>query len=342
MKEIFLPPFQINAEYTIKASETNEYQWDKVMVGIDKLHNAGLSGKGLKIGILDTGLRDKGHDDFNYESVVAAQSFTKETVIDGHGHGTWVNGAISAKLNNTGVVGGAYNAEIYVAKVLENSGNGGLIPLVKGTQWLIEKGCHIINGSLGFGNSQIVENYRYVLNEGIKSGVVFVFASGNGGKKNEIDFPSVIDNVFSVGAIDSSGRIASFSNKGIELDVVAPGVNVLGISKVSGGFVGMSGTSQASPLVTSFLACYMEHYKAINNRFPSFEEIYLEITKKNTKDLGSAGLDPSFGYGMVYPFFLDKPEEPIVCPELDLAQAKKMVYDDLKSKFSKAIYKIIT
>lgn len=342
MKEIFLPPFQINAEYTIKASETNEYQWDKVMIGIDLLHKANLSGKSIKIGILDTGLREKGHDDFNYDNVIDAKSFTKDGVIDGNGHGTWVNGAIGAKLNNTGVVGGAYNAEIYVAKVLENSGNGGLVPLVQGTQWLIEKGCNIINGSLGFGSSKVVEQYRHILNEGIKSGVIFVFASGNGGKKNEVDFPALIDKVFSVGAIDSAGRIASFSNKGQELDVVAPGVNVLGISHSNTGFISMSGTSQASPLVTSFIACYMEHYKSINNKFPSFDELYLDITKNNTKDLGNTGLDPAYGYGMVYPFFLNKPVEPIVCPGLDLSRAKEMVYDDLKNEICRAIYKIIT
>lgn len=341
MKEIFLPPFVVNAEYTIRAADTNEYQWDKVMVGIDVLHKAGLSGRGIKIGILDTGLRSPGHDDFNYDTIIESKAFTKDNIIDLNGHGTWVNSAISAKQNNTGVIGGAYNAEIYVAKVLENNGSGGLIPLVKGTQWLIEKGCNIINGSLGFGSAKIIENYRYIIDQGTKAGVIFVFASGNGGKKNEVDFPAIVDKVFSVGAIDSAGRIASFSNKGVELDIVAPGVNVLGISHSNMGFVGMSGTSQASPLVSSFLACYMEHYKGIHNRFPRFEELYLDITKKNTKDLGNSGLDPAYGYGMIYPFFLDKPQEPS-CPEFDIVKAKEMVYNNLKNDFRRTLYKMIT
>jgi len=349
MHEIFLPPFKRHGELqpiqAMASGESTEYQWDKVMMDAHKAHEAGFDGTGVKIGILDTGKRKADHPDLLVSEVKAARSFVpNETVDDGNGHGTAVHSCISAKHNGIGMAGTAPGAEIYIAKVLGNNGGGSLDSLIKGTEWLLSQGCNIINGSLGFGTATILRNYDNVLRKGVDSGVAFVFASGNGGKDNEIDFPSSSNRCFGVGAINARGEVASFSNKSLDVDVVAPGVNIMVVSHLHNGYLGMSGTSFSSPNTAGMLGCFFQWYKAKKGKFPTYEEAYYEITKFHVDDLGTKGLDPKYGYGLIRPKLVVEsspvPEDP--CPQLGLDDAKKVVEDSIDSKILKAIYHLIT
>lgn len=345
MADISLPPYKKHGEFQpiagIQGTEAPEYQWDKVIMDTHIIHGLGYTGKGVKIGILDTGIRKGDHPDLKVSEVKAFKSFIPgETAIDGNGHGTAVHSVISSKHNSMGMVGAAPDAEIYIAKVLSNSGSGSVQSLIDGTNWLMDQGVNIMNGSLGFGNKNVIVSYNKVMEAAVKRGVTLVFASGNGGKNSEIDFPSSADKSFGIGAIDARLRIASFSNKSPSVDGVAAGVNVMVASNTHDGFVGMSGTSFASPNYAGMLACYFQWYKELNGKFPTFQEAYFDITKNHSFDLGLKGFDPSYGYGLIRPKIAEKPEEG-QCPEPTYEKAVEVVGSNLNG-LAKAIFDIIT
>jgi subtilisin family serine protease len=93
-----------------------------------------------------------------------------------------------------------------------------------GVQWLAQQGCKVINMSLGGGDKSQSEQRLY--NQVRDHGTLIVVASGNDSAK-QLSFPGAYQSVVSVGAVDSSNHLASFSNTGAQLDLVAPGVNNL-------------------------------------------------------------------------------------------------------------------
>jgi serine protease len=90
--------------------------------------------------------------------------------------------------------------------------------------WLAQQGCKVINMSLGGGDKSQSEQRLY--NQVRDHGTLIVVASGNDSAK-QLSFPGAYQSVVSVGAVDSSNHLASFSNTGAQLDLVAPGVNNL-------------------------------------------------------------------------------------------------------------------
>ena len=104
--------------------------------------------------------------------------------------------------------------------------------------------------------------------------------------------PGCIDAAFTVGAVDSSDRIANFSGRGSSVDIVAPGVNIYS-SLLGSNYGSKNGTSQATPVVSGVAALL----KTAN---PSFNVAQLEQALTSTAcDLGSTGKDTTFGWGRV-------------------------------------------
>jgi subtilisin family serine protease len=203
------------------------------------------TGNGAGVCVADTGI-DKSHEDLAY---VAGMNFTgggpfsnpqNSSYGDGNGHGTHVAGTIAALDNSVGVIGVAPDAHLYVAKVLDDNGSGWISQIVNGLRWCADQpGVHVINMSFGGGDSTTLSDaIKYAAN----AGVVLIAASGNSGA-SQPGFPARYDEVIAVGAANDSDQIASFSNRGEEVN--APGVGVL--STVPGGYATYSGTSMASP-----------------------------------------------------------------------------------------------
>jgi subtilisin family serine protease len=93
-----------------------------------------------------------------------------------------------------------------------------------GVQWLADQGCKVINMSLGGGDKSQAEEALY--NQIRKNGTLIVVASGNDASK-KVSFPGAYQSVVTVGAVDRNNQLASFSNTGAQLDLVAPGVDNL-------------------------------------------------------------------------------------------------------------------
>lgn len=153
--------------------------------------------------------------------------------FDDNGHGTHVSGIIAAADDGVGIVGVAPQVELYGLKVLDQCGSGSTDNIISAVEWVMAKkqeigGDWIINLSLGAPTSSPAE--QLVFQRAADAGILTFAASGNGYDDNPKDglaYPAQYSSVVSVGAIDNTKTVASFSQRGVNLKVVAPGVSVL-------------------------------------------------------------------------------------------------------------------
>lgn len=226
-----------------------------------------VSGKGIRIGIIDTGV------DYMHESlgggfgtgfhVSGGYDFVNNDPdpMDDNGHGTHVAGIIGG--NSATIKGIAYGAALYAYKVLSAQGSGRASDVISAIERAISDSVDIINLSLGSSTGNPNDVLSKAVDRAVESGIVVVAAAGNTGEYETIHSPGVAEYALTVGASDGS-HVASFSAKGpvsngyrIKPDVIAPGVGILS-TKNGGGYVTMSGTSMAAPLVTSIAAALKE------------------------------------------------------------------------------------
>ena len=252
-------------------------------------------GKGIKIGILDTGI-DLDHPDLN---VVDDVSFVPGTTSgdDDHGHGTLVAGIIAALDNYYGAVGIAPEAELYAIKVLNENGGGAMSHIRRGIEWAIDNDMDVLNISFGS-----VEDWPYSLKQALRkayaSGMVIVAGAGNkgtpDGRGNTITAPARYDTVIAVGAVDMNYQRLSSSATGDELELVAPGHAVY--STLMGGSYGtINKTSAASAHVAGTAALLIAENDISNTEVR-------QTLQATAFELGTAEQANWYGYGMVNAF----------------------------------------
>lgn len=232
-------------------------------------------GEGVKVAIMDTGI-DMNHSDLTYNIKQKINMFEKShNVSDEYGHGTHVAGLIAGK--HTGV---APNAELYIAKVLNNDGLGSMGHVLDGITFAINCEVDILCISLG-SPYEIPLIIQERITQAYNSGITIVCATGNSGH-NEVQYPSFMDEVIAVGGIDKDLKRAHFSNYGKKLDVMAPAVNILSTFK-DNKFARMTGTSTASPLVAGAIALIISYHKKQGKILKPFEvkDIIATLGKHN-------------------------------------------------------------
>ncbi len=142
---------------------------------------------------------------------------------DSVGHGTHCAGIVAARQDGVGVVGLAPRAEIMAVKIRPNATTtvGAL-----GILYAVNAGADIINVS--WGTPYEAEVLREALNVARANGVFVAIAAGNTGG-NDVMYPASFDSAFAVAAGNSSGQVTWFSTWGPQIDVVAPGSNILSL-----------------------------------------------------------------------------------------------------------------
>lgn len=264
--------------------------------GVDKIDAELATGKGagVTVCVVDTGI-DQDHPDLQANLVGGKNFVAKGLVVDptkwddDNGHGTHVAGTVAALDNTIGVVGVAPQASLLAAKVLNRQGSGYLSDVIAGIDYCVQSGAKVVSMSLG--TSSDVQTMHDAVDAAYASGVLLVAAAGNdyGGA---VSYPAAYSSVIAVSATDSNNNLASFSNVGPEVELAAPGVSILSTWK-GGGYATASGTSMSTPHVSGVVALAMEANPLMTNA-----EIRA-LLQSTANDLGAAGKDNLFGYGLV-------------------------------------------
>jgi type VII secretion-associated serine protease mycosin len=233
----------------------------------------GVSGKGVKVAVLDSGVDDKhpqmqGKVVESIEKLPALPGGLKDCV----GHGTGVAGIIAAAdKKGTNYRGIAPGAQILSARVSENvqgndnPENAGVDDMAAAVDWAVERGAKVINMSFAYKSEAGLEKFKTSVLEAIAKGVVIVAAAGNNkNKDNPTPYPAAWPGVVGVGAISLDGfQKLPESQTGKYVDISAPGVGVW-IPRPGSGFVQEAGTSFAAPMVAATAALIFERFKDQN------------------------------------------------------------------------------
>jgi subtilisin family serine protease len=183
----------------------------------------------VNVAVLDTGI-DYKHIDLAAHYAGGYNTFKQNNdPFDDHKHGTHVSGTIGALDNALGVVGVAPNVKLWALKVLDYQGKGSDETIVAALDWVMAKkheigGNWIISLSLGSRDSSDIEQEGFF--RAINEGMLVVAAAGNDASM-ALSYPAAYPGVLAVGAVDTKGVRADFSNEGPTLGVVAPGVDVV-------------------------------------------------------------------------------------------------------------------
>jgi hypothetical protein len=247
-----------------------------------------------KVCIIDTGY-DISHPDLPSGANVSGNNNRRFSwKSDNIGHGSHVAGTIAAIGDNgVGVVGVNRNGELnlHIEKLFKDNGRrifGSTI--ISRVNNCIAAGSNIISMSLGgpIGMQLEREFFERVLKE---DDVLVIAAAGNSGNTN-YSYPASYSSVLSVAAIDEQKNLAFFSQRNDEVDIAAPGVEVLSV-KSGGGYIEYSGTSMATPHTSGVAALVWSHFPT-----RSAQEVRGALMV-SAEDLGAVGRDNSYGFGLV-------------------------------------------
>ncbi len=265
-------------------------------------YRQGLTGKGIGVAILDTGIFP--HQDFD-NRILAFQDFLnhKRNPYDNNGHGTHISAIIggSGAASEGRYAGIAPKCNLISVKVLDQQGNGFASDVLSGLSWIRSHkdkyGIRIINISVGsFTRKGMTENSALVrgVNAAWDDGLVVVVAAGNNGPaRMTITTPGISQKVITVGCSDdyhevlvSGNRMVDYSGRGPTYacirkpDVVAPGSRIVSCKNASGLYQIKSGTSMSTPIVSGAVALFLEKYPNLSNK-----EVKLKL-RESCRDLG--------------------------------------------------------
>lgn len=249
----------------------------------------------VTIAIIDTGI-DITHPEFagrisTFSKNIVTGEVGLNAVIDDYGHGTMVAGIIGAiKDNSIGIAGITQNTTLLVIKANE-PGEGSFrdSSVINAIYYAIDQGADVINVSLG--TSYANPDTRAAVQAAVENNILVVGATGNDGT-DQLNYPASFPEAISVSAVDSTMTIADYSNHNQEVDLSAPGSDIVTTS-MGGGYMTGSGTSFAAPHVTGIIALYKSLYPGA-----SANEI-IDKVYASAIDLGTSGLDAYYGYGMI-------------------------------------------
>ena len=242
-------------------ADDNLFTWGLQATKVDK---SLLTGSGIKVAVLDTGM-DLLHPDFAGRSIVSKSFVPGEAVQDGHSHGTHCIGTACGFKNLNGrKYGIAHKSTIYVGKVLSNAGSGNGAWILAGMEWAIANGCQVISMSLGNTTPTPSTAYETVGLRALQNRCLIVAAAGNNGPNGTVGQPANSPSIMAVGAIDKCLAVANFSahsgnSPGAKVDIAAPGVGVYSsVPMQKGRYAAYNGTSMATPHVAGIAALYAQ------------------------------------------------------------------------------------
>jgi len=245
--------------------------WAFSMVQVDALLAQGLTGAGVTVAVIDTGV-DLEHPNLRgitlafWEDLVSGVA----TPYDDNGHGSAM---VSILAGRGSLAGGAPGVSLIVIKAIAADGGGTDEVVATAITDAASHGADIISLSLGGAAAKLLRILGSASVNAAQAaaaqGVLVVGSAGNDGEADDgqVASPSVARDAISVGAVDQAGLIAPFSSAGRAIplqgnpdrkpEVVAPGVDIT-VAWTQGQTATVSGTSPAAVFASAGLALLLE------------------------------------------------------------------------------------
>lgn len=232
----------------------------KQVVNAKRVYEKGYTGKNIRIALLDTGV-------FIHRDIRNKVAYFKDYVndinvpYDDNGHGTHIAGIMC------GDAGIAPEAELFVFKILDKSGDGRTQDALHALDWILENhqkyNIRLLNFSMGYmpnANIKLQEILMEKLDTLWDAGVVVITAAGNNGPgENSVTVPGISRKVITVGSSDQGyGGRGPTSCCVVKPEILAPGTDILSLSNQEGQYERKSGTSMSAPIVCGALALLLE------------------------------------------------------------------------------------
>ncbi|HET9814114.1 MAG TPA: S8 family peptidase [Sphingomicrobium sp.] len=296
--------------------DTSEYRASAYAVSANAIaaYEAGATGEGVKIGIVDSGINPALAEFNGRIDPASGDAAGNRGVSDEGGHGTAVSAVAAAARNNSGTLGVAFNATI-ISQRADDPGSCATADgcsffdddVARGIDAARIAGARVINLSLGGSTPSTV--LLSAMQRAVNSGIVLVIAAGNDGetmKGNNPDpfalspaqnFPGMVIIAGSVGADSATGidmnQISAFSNKagsGANYYLMARGIDDRAPDQTGQQFL-WSGTSFSAPTISGAVA-------VLAQAFPNLSGAdIVDILLSSADDLGATGVDTIYGHG---------------------------------------------
>ena len=275
----------------LEKNKEDETEWNYQMIHADEASDAQTDGRGtVKVAVLDSGVELlSGIPVADSVNLVKEEQYLPYYMDDMVGHGTAAADIIHQICPE---------AEIYSVRVLDKENKGRLSDVVEGIYWCIEQKMDIIN--MSFGTPVESEILKKAIWDASDAGILITGAAGNGGSTADVEYPAAFEEVIAVGAVDTSAQKTEESVTGPEVELVAPGEQIL-TKSVFGMETVNSGTSMAAPHVAGAAALLMQQDE---------EKSAEEIRKILDVSGNPIGEQEAYGYGL-----------------LDVAYAKQLLED---------------
>ncbi len=295
-------------------------EWNLAMLGAPQLWQQGITGQGVVVATLDTGV-DANHPEIGPRWRGGDNSWFDPSGEyaspgDSHGHGTQTMGLIIGGDAGGTAIGIAPGAQWIAAKIFDSSGNASYSNIHLAFQWLLDPDGNpavddapdVVSNAWGLADAVGVCEPEFQADIEVlrAAGIAVAASAGNAGPSSSSSLsPANYPQVLSVGAVDETGTVASFSSRGpsacdgtIFPSVVAPGVNVLTSDLTFGGlisdaYIHVNGTSFAVPQVAGGMVL-------LKSAIPQATSSEIEsVVAGNTVDIGAIGPDNNTGNGLV-------------------------------------------
>ncbi|NBE83911.1 S8 family peptidase [Micromonospora rubida] len=250
-----------NHKVTVETTQTNP-PWgldriDQVNLPLDSAYSYTTTGSGVTAYIIDTGIRIA-HNQFGGRAVDGYDAVDNALpAADCNGHGTHVSGTVGGS-----TYGVAKSVRLVAVRVLDCAGSGTNAGVIAGVNWVTSNHQAgqpaVANMSLGGGLNAALNT---AVANSVADGVTYAVAAGNSNANACNYSPAAVASAITVGATQSNGARASYSNYGTCVDIFAPGTSVLSAWYTSNTATNtISGTSMASPHVAGGAARVLQSH----------------------------------------------------------------------------------